>query len=172
MTDEDIAEHVAPELCAEHSLWEKSGYLATPDAFLRPELQSILKITDSKHLATELRRSVEFTWKINPTLVDINFVRQDADLLDVGHLPFELKKKLYKGCIGPTPKKAKKLYDYLHMFFISSARAIERTGERLVVEAVSGDITSILENFKHGLLSERNPSFPTKYDRKHLSNIP
>jgi hypothetical protein len=38
----------------------------------------------------ELRQHVESTWAISKTLVDIGFVRQGRDLLDVGHNPISL----------------------------------------------------------------------------------
>jgi hypothetical protein len=74
--------------------------------------------------------------------------------------------------VWPQPKNPKKLFDYAKQFFVSAAKALTQIGDRLVVEGVSGDVTVLLEGIQHGLLKKRDHTYPTKYDRIHLSNIP
>jgi len=109
---------------------------------------------------------------INPSLIDIGLLRQSEDLFDVGHNPFELEFRLYDGCIFPHPANATKLIDYAQKFFVAAARALEQVRQHAVVEAISGDVTEVLEGIKHGLLKGRNTTYPTRYDRIHLGNIP
>jgi hypothetical protein len=172
ITDEDQLQEIAAALRTEYQQWSKTGYLTPPNAFMNGELRAIISISDSRDRVAKLRQHVENTWKINPTLIDIGFVRQDPDVFDIGHNPFELEEHLYGGCVWPSPEKVKKLFDYTQPFFISVARAIEQINEHLTVEVITGDITRLLEGIQHGLLTDRDATYPTRYDRIHLSNIP
>jgi hypothetical protein len=136
------------------------------------ELRAIISLSDSRDRVAKLRQHMENTWKINPTLIDIGSVRQDPDVFDIGHNPFKLEEHLYGGCVWSSPEKGKKLFDYTQPFFIGVARAIEQISEHLTVEIITGDVTRILESIQHGLLTGRDATYPTRYDRIHLSNIP
>jgi hypothetical protein len=172
ITDEDQLQEIAAALRTEYQQWSKTGYLTPPNTFMNGELRAIISISDSRDRVAKLRQHVENTWKINPTLIDIGFVRQDSDVFDIGHNPFELEGHLYGGCVWPSPEKVKKLFDYTQPFFIGVARAIEQINEHLTVEVFTGDITRLLEGIQHGLLTDRDATYPTRYDRIHLSNIP
>ncbi|KAF1942324.1 hypothetical protein EJ02DRAFT_422234 [Clathrospora elynae] len=128
VTDKDMDIKIIPALRSEHRDWNKAGYFIPPDGFTRSDLRDILELSDPKDRSIKLRRYIESTWKINPMLIGIGFVRQGTDLFDVGHLPFELKELLYGGFIWSSPRKAKKLFEYARKFFISAARAITQIG--------------------------------------------
>jgi hypothetical protein len=165
-------ENQVPRGCREEFKdYFESGVLLPPAFAVHPTLQRILTLPASKSRSKKLREHIETTWKPNVTLVDLPFLRQGTGLLDVAHNPAELATHLYQGCIWEEPKAPKKLFDYARLFFWRAAMALTKVRDRLVVEALSGDITRVPDSIQNGLLEDRNPVYPIKYDRIHLSNI-
>ncbi|KAF2646862.1 hypothetical protein P280DRAFT_465013 [Massarina eburnea CBS 473.64] len=166
--EERVAEHLKIE-CRDYS---QSCLLLPPKYGMDPELKKLLDLPHSQSRSSQLRTYIEENWKINPTLIDVNYVKQGSNLSEIGHQPFEFERQMYDRCVWLRPKDPKILFDYAVPFFTHAARAVSAVGGRLVVEVLTGDITRVLEGIDKNLLHERDPSFPTKYDRIHLSNIP
>ncbi|KAF2871213.1 hypothetical protein BDV95DRAFT_619358 [Massariosphaeria phaeospora] len=147
--------------------------LLPPSSALDEDLKKILDLpATSNDRSRRLQRYTEDTWKPNVTLVDLNYVLQGRDLLDVGHDAMEFAETLYDGCVWPGPKRTTKLYDFAKGYFLATARGISGIRDRLTIEARSGEIGRILEGIRYGHMNDRDPSYPTTYDRIHLSNIP
>lgn len=164
---------VVPQGCrSEFKDYFKTGLLLPPQFALDVKLRAIINAPESDSRYRDIRNHVEATWKPNVTLADLSYLRQGIDLFDVGHNPAELATHLYGGCIWQEPKNPKKLYDYARPFFFKVAHALAKIGDRLIVEALSGDITFVLDKIQTGRVKNRDGACPTKCDRIHLSNIP
>ncbi|KAF2019225.1 hypothetical protein BU24DRAFT_489229 [Aaosphaeria arxii CBS 175.79] len=160
----------SPEGCeADITDYRASGFLKPPKEMMTPDLQEIL---DSEYRSPGLKKHVADQWKINSTLVDLQYLRQGGIDLDPGNDVAEIEDGLYGATMWRAPKNSSKIYDLVYHFFVSVAKGLAQIRERLVVEAISGDITEVIEGIRFGLLKERNTTFPRKYDRIHLSNIP
>lgn len=140
-------------------------------------------------------KAVDASWKTNPTMIDLHWERgRDAHPSDstLAHDPFSLGDGLHMGGFA-LPDKTHGLFGMLKPFFFAAATAIAQLGDKLKIEACVGDITSILEQIRYGVVGHRQQAdvtdsdsddppisvpgqdtddYPSKYDRIHLSNIP
>lgn len=128
-------------------------------------------------------------WKPNITMIDLEWerVRVDDDL-DVNHDPFEFAAASYWTIEKPTG-----LYDVMRDFFRNAVAAIYSLRGRITIEAIAGDVTTVLEQIRWGLVGHRSQGksvedtdgmsldkleittrneYPSAYDCVHLSNIP
>lgn len=75
---------------------------------------------------------------------------------------------------------AKCLYDYVGPFFGTVAVALKQLKGRVVVELAVAEMADVMERLKYNIVKDRQEksgchdpsSFPSKYHRVHLSNVP
>jgi hypothetical protein len=146
-----------------------------PASTMHNDLRTILAMSKNESRSTKLRKYIASTWKPNVTMVDFNWVRQSRMgeySIDVGHDPFDLVYCFCEGVIPSRPQNAQSPMDYVAPFFVNAARSLSAIRDRLTVEWIPGDVAPILENINSGLMRDRDPTYPCKYDRIHASNIP
>jgi tetratricopeptide (TPR) repeat protein len=146
----------------------ETAMLLPPSFAIDPCLQQILDLSDSQERRRVLRPYIRMNWKPNVTLVHSSS-EVDSHL---GHNPADLMYHLYNGSDCNLPSNPNKLFDYAYDFFGEVARAVKLLGDRLVFEVVSGEVTQVLDSIRYRFEEDRDPTYPTEYDRIHLSNVP
>lgn len=160
-----------------------------------------LDLVKSPEVSRDMLSQIEATWKTNPTMIDLDYEKSrehhfnDQDLC---HNPFSFGEALVQA--GFAMESGSGLLSYLHLYFVSAANAISTLGDRLKIEACVGDVTSILEQIRFGMVGHRQQAetpagaeeesqlshdevdrqdqvedlseYPKVYDKIHLSNIP
>jgi hypothetical protein len=79
---------------------------------------------------------------------------------------------LSSSSIPTEPKKTEQLFDWVAQFFLDVAVSLAPVRSRLKVEFLQGDVARVLEGIKYGARSDRDESYPVKYDRIYTGNIP
>jgi Domain of unknown function (DUF4470) len=161
--------------CAEEKKeFENSGFIPPPPSLLarEPELEKLTKEPPSDDRSTALRNYVTRNWHPNVMFVDIDFINDGDCEVDLGSSPYELAEHIASSGSYPVFPGSKGLFEHCNIFFAGIAGAIGAYKNRITVEFISGDVVEVLEDIQCGLLPDRKPQFPTKFDRIHLSNIP
>ena len=122
-----------------------------------------------KNARTHIRRN----WKVNVTMLDRGWGNGTAGSVDgvLAADPFWLMSELSDLVMISTLQDSTSLYEFVALFFLSVARALDRLRERLVVECVLGEVSSVLECVAQGI-TDREKKFPRSFNRIHLSNVP
>lgn len=122
-----------------------------------------------KNASTHIRRN----WKINVTMLDRGWGNSTPGSVDgvLAADPFRLMSELCDLVMIPTPQDSTSLYEFVASFFLSVARSLDKFRDRLVVECVLGEVSSVLECIAHGI-TDREKKLPRSFNRIHLSNIP
>lgn len=144
-------------------------------------------------------KKVETDWTSNVTMIDLNWVEAKTSLdrfeIDVAHDPWQFKAALRD--LMPM-KPGARLYDFVALWFELIAECFSQLKDDMRVEVCLGDITTVLEQMRCGVIGRRQRSYahcdpdtaqgndatiseveehprveyPHVYDRIHLSNIP
>jgi hypothetical protein len=144
----------------------------------------------SSAVSREALDLIDKTWKPNVTLVDVDWIaildsnsRLPNQLPDFGFIPPVVAQRLFI----PTEARArewgiKSFMGWFVYFFNDASKAIKELRSRMCVELVPGEMNDFLERLRHDAWSKGNggdkqgkfdPStFPRKYNRIHMSNIP
>ncbi|KAF2494790.1 hypothetical protein BU16DRAFT_540038 [Lophium mytilinum] len=175
-----------PDGCElEHRYYGSSAMLLPPPTLLTDRERSFVdalkhSVNDSEESDTALVTFSEYlaqNWKPNVTLVDIDAISPPFEM-DLMYNPFRV---LGAQLWHVPPKELHQLFDYWKGFFVELSQAISSLRDRIVIELITGEATQILEHLKYKTLPHRrsktidlvNPaSYPWRYDRIHLSNIP
>ncbi|KAK5131715.1 hypothetical protein LTR08_000603 [Meristemomyces frigidus] len=157
----------------------------------------------------ELLEGLDTAWRTNVTLVDLEWQRNRegwdgspetaASHMDINvlHNPFEFAMKLAEERTGMSEGEG--MFHRMLNWFHSVARAMKQLQGRYKIEVCVGDVNSVLEQVRYGVVGHRSdqqnakttgvggqpalaaPSdlhteelseYPLAYDRIHLSNIP
>lgn len=157
-----------------------------------PRLQPLLlrlqnQLTSEEFLAgfKALELHLDNNWCPNVTLEDIEWQndrkkRNDLADTDLAHDPFEHGQTLYSESGQQKPINAKCLYDYIGPFSKATAAALEQLRGRVVVEVAIAGMADVMERLKYNMVKHREEdsnhhdphSFPSKYHRIHMSNVP
>lgn len=173
---------------------------ASHQLFYEEELQQAFEDFDLENkgaLNTDFLDVIDENWKVNPTFVDLEWQRNREDshmYLVVNHCPFQFGHDLLE--TGAKAMEKQGLLNIVSFWFNGVSHAFSRMRERCKVEACVGDIATILEQINSGTVGHRAASaepptttdptstespdsfrlvlatYPTAYDRIHLSNIP
>jgi hypothetical protein len=139
---------------------------------------------ESESAVRKAVRSIDDGWSTNPTFVDLAWVRKvpNRDLhIDPGPCNFtdDIWERMWDNGFRPSQLS---LFEHPAHWFLSIAQALKQMRGRIKIEARVGDVTTVLEQIKYGVVGHRerrNPSethhqasYPEVYDRIHLSNVP
>ncbi|KAF2120022.1 hypothetical protein BDV96DRAFT_486077, partial [Lophiotrema nucula] len=132
---------------------------------------------------TKIHKYVDSYWKPNVTLVDLDYERKregpHRPLIDFR--PDEVARSLWTqvphAMAGDCPPG---ILNYLAVFFDLVASNLEHINSKAVIEIVIAEMGDTFDRLRYGLLRHRqevhggfDPStFPAKFDRIHMSNIP
>jgi hypothetical protein len=188
----ELSEKLGPNGCEEEEeLFEQTGLVRPPTALLaahEPELATLLagyipKGEYSK--STKITEYIDTHWKPNVTNIDTEWLQDNVAVKepDVGYNPYGFGSQLFSESEEEPPKNPSGLFDYFKSFFTSVVGGLRALEGRFVIEFVHGEMADVLERLRYNVLeqrnsvSEQNPgpdpkSFPIRYDRIHLSNIP
>jgi len=166
----------APRGCqAEYRDWKDSCLLLTPELDLDEQIRKLMESATSAKRSRELQRYVDETWKPNVTLVGLQHIDTGDEQRpgpNVGMDVFQIAENLYKEHLFDEPSDPCQLFDYVKPFFEGVSHFIRATRGRFTVEFLEGDITDVLEQLQYGTINDRDETFPTRFDRIHLNNIP
>jgi hypothetical protein len=154
-----------------------------------PEMLELIEnhSAKSKSNVSLFIKHVKEHWRFNITLLDIQYLYKlqgKEEEFDLDFDPFKLEIHFPADERVTKPSNPDRLFDHMSPFFTEVANAIKLLGGRLQVEAILGDYIDIAEQIHFGLYSDspndtgtgygrlRPNSFPTQYDRVHLSNVP
>jgi hypothetical protein len=192
-------EEIHPRGCVqERAYYEAVGALWPPSSLLEkyePDLQEIIKEYEStdKNEEANLGKAKELVdrhWMPNILLFDTD-ITEPGDQIDdipIGHDPFHFEWKSSRAfswydnySVRYRHFAPSRLCDHGGRLFHAVARALQHTRERTVVELMAGELTQTMDQFRLGVSPHRLSgkasgievdSFPMRYDRIHLSNIP
>jgi hypothetical protein len=178
---------MAPEGCArEKKRFRETAMLEPPPRFVEMFDSDLWRILQEKPKVNKakLEEHLDNNWKTNTTLVDVEWenCRDDGEHPDMRFDPFTMADHLTAET-GIYPQRPERLFDYCAMFFLQTARALDKLKDRLTLEIVMSEVGQLLEKTRNMDLHNRNElprsdtkgdrsSFPRLYDRIHLSNIP
>ena len=139
----------------------------------------------------KLGAHIDENWVSNLTLIDFDYSEarnkaedpmfpmddDEAKVPSIESDPTELARMF------PEIRSGQTVLESLGDFFTTTALMLAHIGgdDRLMIEAVVGDMTDVMERLHWGCLESRSSSpkaqinpakFPRKYDRIHMSNIP
>lgn len=168
--------------------------------FITPEAWQVLDAFEKSGLdrskGKQFSDLVNKTWKPNVTMID---PEQDLRLVDiktqasVGESPFNLVLGLQNtGLVDPGMAGDKGAFGQVSMWFEAAAAAISLGRHRIKIEAIAGDVMTVLEQIADGTVGSRQANvnssvatgskdvakaaganlYPNAYDKIHLSNIP
>jgi hypothetical protein len=180
-------EYRVPEECrGEVECYRRTLALRPPRALMRkdePELEKLFRSFDTKKsssAASKVQAYIEANWKPNVTIFDVKWEKVGKYFRDNRPDVWRFPDQLFLVSRLPRPKHAIGIFDYIGDFFGFTLSALKTLKGRVEVCTSVGDITQVLESFRHGpkepirLLSEEEQNDLTwrKFDRIHLSNIP
>ena len=188
----ELPKKLGPSGCEEEEeLFQQTGLVRPPTALLaahEPELAALLagyipKGEYSKR--TKITEYIDTHWKPNVTNIDTEWLQDNVavDEPDVGYNPYEIGDHLFDESGQEPPKNPSGLFDYFKSFFTNVAGSLRALEGRFVIEFIHGEMADVLERLRYNVLEQRNiisqqnsgpdpESFPIRYDRIHMSNIP
>ncbi|KAI1869257.1 uncharacterized protein JN550_005887 [Neoarthrinium moseri] len=189
---EKDGEFSVPPGCQEDDdKFDEFGIMMPNDRFLREhesELKQLLEdYSSGKGTSEQIEDYVDQHWKLNVTLVDLDFDefkdRQGAGGPDMPAHPTLVFHMLHPGEVEDTARAAegKGFMACFEVFFRCVAFSLDALKSRLTVEVAVSEMNDYLERLRYDVLPSRqggkqgtlDPStFPKAYDRIHLSNIP
>ncbi|KAH8655855.1 hypothetical protein BX600DRAFT_515543 [Xylariales sp. PMI_506] len=161
--------------------------LLPPDDFVKrrePALQPLAAVYKGagrgKHKA--LRDYIDANWKVNITLFDLDFLSLQPGrdrFTQLEFSPFDVIEGFSEARLKDSGSAIDQMGEPFDYFVIGTLNL----GDRLVIEAVVGEMTDFMDRARHNGLNHRNNTssktkehdpakFPVKYDRIHMSNIP
>ncbi|XXG97554.1 hypothetical protein Hte_003859 [Hypoxylon texense] len=179
-----------PECESDHNVFDEFSVLFPPTDVLptlEPELSTLAADLESGVQGTYSRICdyLDKHWKVNATLIDVDFEAVSNELPHVGHDPFFTIKSLDK----PSPalsatERTSKYYvlNYAVKFFARVSFSILTLKDRMTIEILVGDMMDVLERLRYGHLDrypqgrlagdQEDTEWPRKYHIIHASNIP
>jgi len=167
MPDEEIAKG-----CEKQSaFYLKTGILMlgrSNDKYIENEspalFQSYQSFKKNQAVDSTTLASVDASWKSNVTMIDMDWQRNKEDDvvdLDVANSPFEWAMKLEQ--IGMTPmtvrhsgvKSSNGLYAHVEFWLGSVVQSLKDIKSRIKIEACIGDVASVLEQVRYGVVGHR-----------------
>lgn len=142
----------------------------------------------SKDAATQLANHVDTTWVTNLTLIDFDHIESTRSgdsawnlmLTDEEKVPAIETDSLQLAGVLPPIAAGVGALEMIGSFFDAVSMSVAKLSPRLMIEALAGEMTDIMDRIRWNCLDARskpsggiNPSkFPGTYDRIHMSNIP
>jgi len=190
---------VPPEWKLEQEFYEQTGVLTMSkphDAVYGDEIRAAFAASSTQKIERKdaVAKKVEADWESNVTMIDLDWVEAlgsiDGTEIDVAHNPWQFAAALRD--LVPLQKGAR-LYDLAAAWFTHIAACFSRIKADVKIEMCLGNITTVLEQIRCGVIGRRQRSFahcdpemaqgddarasegdeyPRLYDRIHLSNIP
>ncbi|KAI9688328.1 MAG: hypothetical protein M1820_010256 [Bogoriella megaspora] len=163
----------------EEELFWKTGYIHPAEGFidLEPELATLLRQDQSSERDLAIHQYVLEHWKSNISMAD-EFGIQDEEW-NPPYSPYRFANILSYSVGASVPRQhyqAGTLVERLEHFFTETAKGIRLLKDRLKIELIVGEISSVLEEMRNGIpnqrLQYRDPEFPLAYDIIYLNNVP
>lgn len=139
----------------------------------------------------KLAAHIDKNWVTNLTLIDFDYSdpRNNANdplypmVDDEDRVPAIETDPIELGMMFPQLSGGQGVLEHVGGFFSTTALMLAQFGvdDRIMIEAMVGEMTDIMERLRWDCLESRSPSpgakidlakFPRKYDRIHMSNIP
>ena len=181
-----------PRGCEDDKIFiDKLAILEPPKDFVsgdEPELRKFLDSVKSgaPSAVTSLDEYLSKHWKMNVTLLDMEWMSMFGDpkapptareeeifsclaidaIQEVEHVTDKLA-----GLSMLSHKRASVIERFCY-FFCQLADAIQELSPVMTVELISGEVADVMEKLNYHCYDDRLQTFPTKFDRIHLSNIP
>jgi Domain of unknown function (DUF4470) len=180
-------EYSVPEECrGEVDCYRRTLALRPPRELMHkdePELEKLLRFFDDKKsssAASKVQTYIEANWKPNVTMFDVEWEKVGKHFRDNRPDVWRFPDQLFLNSRLPRPKHARGIFDYVGQFFGFTLSALKNLEGRLEVRTSVGDITQVLESFRHDSAEsieplggeQREDLTRRKFDRIHLSNIP
>jgi hypothetical protein len=180
-------EYSAPEECkGEVDCYRRTLALRPPRELMlkdEPELERLFRVFDDKKsssAASKVQTYIKANWKQNVTMFDVDWEKVDKHFRDGRPDVWRFPHQLFLASRLPRPKQAEGIFDYVGQFFGFTLSALKNLEGRLEVRTSVGDITQVLESFRHDSAEsieplgdeQREGLTRRKFDRIHLSNIP
>ncbi|KAJ9608859.1 hypothetical protein H2200_006630 [Cladophialophora chaetospira] len=171
--DASLVQNQKKSMKIEQDCYTKTLLLLPPkilqDAHLDRLYRQFVKNTkDSK----ELRRNISSTWKVDPTLFDLNDEKLRDNVSEMYPEPWRLLEDLYVVTMAPLPEDPKSLFEYVAPFFMVVAQILASLRDRMTVRVSVGDVVDQLEDLRPSMQSEPAERTQGLFDRIHLSNKP
>ncbi|KAL8633683.1 hypothetical protein Q9189_000631 [Teloschistes chrysophthalmus] len=157
----------------ERTLFVQTGAYRLPESWAREYEPVLSGARSNKKHTKNIKTHVANTWTMNVTMLDAGWQGPlyDTPGAVLSFDPFGAVDNLYLHTGLERPHKEPYLYNHVARFFAHVATAIGRLRKRLVIEIMHGEVSNMLETIRYNS-SDRPGTFPAKYDRVHLSNIP
>lgn len=172
-------------------MYETFGIMIPNASLLRkhePTLHRLIKNLKPNNLQAEqrVRDYLDKNWKPNVTIIDVDWdIRRETDESSDPYIFSNPSKLGWKLNSAPNESDARlagltSTSAYLEGFFNMVSGALKQLEERLTVEVVIGEMSDCFERIHLDAFTLRDEmqgnadpqSFPKKYDRIHMSNIP
>lgn len=178
---------------AERKAWEELTAVLPPMGFAKRRDPASVPLIErykkkSPGALQELSNHIDNNWVTNPTLIDVDYLAStrseelwtsgDTEEDKVPSIEADVLTEATK-LMPETPGEG--VLEHLgRMFDMIAILTIQFLPDRLMIEALAGEMTDTMERITHNCLPSRSepiggidPStFPPKYDRIHMSNIP
>ncbi len=168
--------------------FDELGVLLPSKEFAERRGPSLVALLEKYHAGSKdatkaLDAHINANWFTNLTLIDFDHVEATwggAPVPDERKVPsIETDPLELASALPPTAMEGGVL-DMVGSFFESVSAMVVRLSGRLMIEALVGEMTDVLDRIRWGCLGDRSqpcgdidPSkFPRIYDRIHMSNIP
>lgn len=181
-----------PPFCdSDQVMYETFGIMIPNASLLRkhePTLDRLIKNLKPNSLQAEqrVRDYLDENWKPNVTIIDVDWdIRRETDESSDPYIFSNPSKLGWKLNSGPDEYDARlagltSTSAYFEGFFNMVSGALKQLEERLTVEVVIGEMSDCFERIHLDAFTLRDEmqgnadpqSFPKKYDRIHMSNIP
>ena len=122
---------------------------------------------------TKLRDYIAGTWRVNPTLLNLEDELLQENIDTIYPDPWRLLNQMYNACSIPSSEGCNSLVDYTTPFFKMLGATLGLLEDHMTVYVSMRDIALTLEELGHSN-NKMQPEmgFPKMFDRMHLSNIP
>jgi hypothetical protein len=178
---------------AERKAWEELTVVLPPQGFAKRRDPASVPLIERYKKKTpgalqELSDHIDNSWVTNPTLIDVDYVEATRSEEFWTHENNEEDKVpsieadvLTEATKFMPERPGKGMLEHVGMIFDMIALVMTSfLPDRLMIEALTGEMTDIMERITHNCLPSRSmpiggidPSrFPRRYDRIHMSNIP
>ena len=163
-------------LQVEQKCYNKTMFLAPDRATLDSEAvlaQLYRQFRKDQTKVKRLKQHVASTWKVNPTLFDLEHEKMENNIGEIYPEPWQLPDFIYT-CSGiQEPEHATSLLDYVTPFLTTVIGSLKLLRTSMKVHVSLGDVARQLEELRY--LEEESgmdPKLPLHFDRMHLSNVP
>ncbi|KAF4632283.1 hypothetical protein G7Y89_g5844 [Cudoniella acicularis] len=155
-----------------------------------PTMAELIQNSRSSHKekVSLFKKHLQENWHFNTTLMDVDWCKdlpRKRGEFDVSFDPFESVRHFPTDEMVMKPRNPNRLFDHFAPLFKQIAKSIKFLRGRMQVEALLGDYVDVTEKIQFGLYADagsaadgegvsqsRPETFPTLYDRVHLSNVP